>query len=296
MGAGYAAALGGELISALGPADDPASAAIAGTPGPATGSTTIPCAAPTIAADWTLLLTSGDFGDKLPIGFRGCHAALDPEVIASRVASVVRRSGWSRRCRTLWPSRSCDGPERPSGSSPRRCATCATGSVPSRGSPMRSTSSVATAASGRVWTTARRWPGGSRSWRSPTVRAAVASGSPRRPGEPGLVTVPAFERALPPRDTNRAGEAYAATLLTTLLDGGWSPGVAEEELVAHAASAGGGGGRAGARPARLRLSHGGRDRRGAAVPAGSTRHPMARAGAVRYNAHRQEIVPGEEPS
>src|SRR5206468_2000363 len=26
--------------------------------------------------DWTLLVTSAEFGDKLPIGFRGCHAAL----------------------------------------------------------------------------------------------------------------------------------------------------------------------------------------------------------------------------
>ena len=113
-------------------------------------------------------------------------------------------------------------------------------------------------------------------------------------GEPGLVTVPAFERALPPRDTNRAGEAYAATLLSTLLDGGWSPGVADEELVAHAA-------RCAAAAAALVL-----DRLDFGFPSGVAIESALRAGridvspdgtpgAVRYNAPRQEIVPGEEP-
>ena len=56
-------------------------------------------------------------------------------------------------------------------------------------------------------------------------------------GEPERVSLPSFPRTHPPRDTNRAGETFAATLLTTLLDGGWSPrpGVAEPELVKRAA-------------------------------------------------------------
>src|SRR5262249_10588028 len=29
-------------------------------------------------ADWTLLITSGRYGDKLPIGFRGCQHTVDP--------------------------------------------------------------------------------------------------------------------------------------------------------------------------------------------------------------------------
>jgi ribokinase len=114
-------------------------------------------------------------------------------------------------------------------------------------------------------------------------------------GEPGLVTVPAFERALPPRDTNRAGEAYAATLLTTLLDGGWSPGVAEEELIAHAA-------RRAAAAAALEL-----DLLDFGFPKGIEIEAALRTGridapadgtpgAVRYNATRQERVPGEERS
>ncbi len=38
-----------------------------------------PIRVPGRSADWTLLISSGEFGDKLPIGFRGCHAALTPE-------------------------------------------------------------------------------------------------------------------------------------------------------------------------------------------------------------------------
>ncbi len=35
-------------------------------------------------------------------------------------------------------------------------------------------------------------------------------------GEPGSVRVPAFPRDRPPRDTNRAGETFAATFVSTL--------------------------------------------------------------------------------
>jgi ribokinase len=114
-------------------------------------------------------------------------------------------------------------------------------------------------------------------------------------GEPGMVTVPALERAAPPRDTNRAGEAYASALLTTLLDGGWSPGVAEEGLVAHAAS------RAAAAAALVlnRLDFG--------FPTAEEIEEVMRAGriagpggdpsgGVRYNAPRRESHPGEELS
>jgi ribokinase len=54
-------------------------------------------------------------------------------------------------------------------------------------------------------------------------------------GEPGEITVGALPRARPPRDTNRAGEAYASTLVATLLDRGWSSGVTDPALARHAA-------------------------------------------------------------
>jgi ribokinase len=55
-------------------------------------------------------------------------------------------------------------------------------------------------------------------------------------GDTGAVQVPAFPRDRPPRDTNRAGEAFAATLVSDLLAGGWNPGsgVVDEPLVRRA--------------------------------------------------------------
>ena len=85
MGAGYAAALGGRLCSALGSESDPTSQAISQRLADL-GIFHDPIRVFDHSADWTLLITSGEFGDKLPIGFRGCHAALAPEALDSRAA------------------------------------------------------------------------------------------------------------------------------------------------------------------------------------------------------------------
>src|SRR5262249_29669794 len=80
MGAGYAAALGGVLHSALGPEDDPTSRATDERIR-RYGVAHRPIRVPDRPADWTLLISSGEHGDKLPIGFRGCHAVLEvPEL------------------------------------------------------------------------------------------------------------------------------------------------------------------------------------------------------------------------
>ena len=76
MGAGYAAALGGALVSVLGSEDDPTSQAVADRLAPRGGRASS-IRVPDRPADWTLLITSGVHGDKLPIGFRGCHAVLE---------------------------------------------------------------------------------------------------------------------------------------------------------------------------------------------------------------------------
>jgi sugar/nucleoside kinase (ribokinase family) len=55
-------------------------------------------------------------------------------------------------------------------------------------------------------------------------------------GDAGRLEVPAFPRRRPPRDTNRAGEAFASTLVATLLDAGWEPGPAPDDLVRLAAT------------------------------------------------------------
>ncbi len=67
--------------------------------------------------------------------------------------------------------------------------------------------------------------------RGSTVRYTNAS------GEPAVLKVEVFPRTKPPRDTNRAGEAYAATFIASLLAQGWEAGlrVAEEALIRTAA-------------------------------------------------------------
>jgi sugar/nucleoside kinase (ribokinase family) len=56
-------------------------------------------------------------------------------------------------------------------------------------------------------------------------------------GEAERLQVPAFPRRQPPRDTNRAGESYSATFLSTLLDHGWdaATGVVDDDLIHTAA-------------------------------------------------------------
>ena len=68
--------------------------------------------------------------------------------------------------------------------------------------------------------------------RGSTVRYTNAS------GDPGLIQVDAFPRTTAPRDTNRAGEAYAATFIASLLDHGWNAasGVVEEAIIRAAAT------------------------------------------------------------
>jgi ribokinase len=231
MGAGFAAALGGELISALGPEDDPTSRAVADRLARA-GVAHRPIRVPDRPADWTLLITSAGFGDKLPIGFRGCHAALpglpgdidgacDLRVVASLpnrlAAEALRKPGAA--VRVFAP---------------------AMRNMLDRDVPLsRFARSIDVLACNR------------HEWESLADREEVAwrvsilaiTDGPRGSvvrfttptGEVGCVEVPAFPRSRPPRDTNRAGESYAATLLTALLDGGWQPGIAEPALVRTAA-------------------------------------------------------------
>jgi ribokinase len=293
MGAGYAAALGGELISALGPVDDRASVAIAGLLDHY-GIQHKPVRQAEHSADWTLLVTSGGFGDKLPIGFRGCHAALDPAVIAALIAPSC-----PVRVVASLPNALSEQILRQPGAAVRFFAPAIRNMRDGECPIARFADAIDVISCNR------------REWESLSDREEVAwrvsilaiTDGPRGScvrfttpaGEPGLVTVPAFERALPPRDTNRAGEAYAATLLTTLLDGGWSPGIVEEELVIHSA-------RRAAAAAAIVL-----DRLDFGFPTTAEIDAALRAGridappdgtpdAVGYNAPRQEFVFGEEPS
>src|SRR5208337_99517 len=87
----------------------------------------------------------------------------------------------------------------------------------------------------------RRFPIGWRPISSPLLVVTDGpSGSLARfttpQGEPVTIRVPAFPRNRPPRDTNRAGEAFAATFISTLLSQGWQPasGVVAADLVRQA--------------------------------------------------------------
>jgi sugar/nucleoside kinase (ribokinase family) len=231
MGAGFAAALGGELVSALGPEDDPISRAVADLLARA-GVAHWPIRVADQAADWTLLITSGGFGDKLPIGFRGCHAALtelpdeqdgacDLRVVASLpnrlAAEALRRPGAAVRFFAPAMRNMLDRAVPLSGFAGAidvlSCNRHEWESLADREEVAWRVSILAVTDG----------PHGS------VVRFTTPE------GEAGRVEVAAFPRSHPPRDTNRAGETFAATLLTALLDAGWQPGVAEPEQVRTAA-------------------------------------------------------------
>jgi ribokinase len=233
MGAGYATALGGTLVSALGPEDDPVSRSVADRLR-AEGVEHRPIRVRDRPADWTLLVSSGRFGDKLPVGFRGCHAALAPRDVRKAAAEPAEL-----RVVASLPNRLAAEALRAPGANVRVFAP-AVRNMTDRADP------VATFAEWIDVLCCNR-----REWELLEDREQVAwqvsllvitdgpAGSVVRfttpEGEAGRVAVPAFPRAHPPRDTNRAGETYAATLLATLLDQGWTPGVSDPALVQIAA-------------------------------------------------------------
>ncbi len=229
MGAGFAAALGGDLISALGPESDPASRSIAGLLAKhAISHHPIRVDHP---ADWTLLVTSGEHGDKLPVGFRGCHAAL-PDL-----------GEWSGRFAPLRLVASL--PNRLASEALRGPAAIHAFAPALRNMLDRDPPISAFAESIDLLTCNRgEWEAlDDREQVAWQVSMLVVTDGPQGAtlrfttpeGEAGRLTIPAFPRSRPPLDTNRAGEAFAATLLTTLLEAGWTPGATPPDLVRTAA-------------------------------------------------------------
>ena len=236
MGAGYAAALNGTLCSALGPESDPTSQAISRRLAEV-GITHQPIRVAGHSADWTLLISSGEFGDKLPIGFRGCHAALTPESF-----DAVAHQPCDLRVVASLPNHLAAHVLRKPGALVRFFA-------PAMRNMLDREVLISSFASSIDILSCNR-----QEWETLEDREEVAwqvsilvvtdgpDGSVVRfttpTGEPGLLRMPAFPRERPPRDTNRAGESYAATLVSTLLDQGWnaSSGVVEETTIRQAAS------------------------------------------------------------
>jgi ribokinase len=234
MGAGFAAAFGGELVSALGPEDDPTSVAVTDLL-EAAGVVHHPIRVYHQPADRTLLLTSGEYGDKLPIGFRGCHACLTglgPLVEAPCGLRVVAGLPNPLAAKAL----------NAAGATVRMFAPAMRNMI-DRDCPVSSfAGSIDMLCCNREeWE--RLDDREEVAWRvSLLVVTDGAAGSTVRftnpTGEPISLRIPVFPRAHPPRDTNRAGEAYASALVRALLAGGWTPGVSDEELVARAARRG----------------------------------------------------------
>lgn len=214
MGAGYAAALGGTLHSALGAGPDPIGTRIAAF----LNDQSIehhPIFIPRRPSDWTLLITSGRRGDKLAIGFRGAHDAIErlpdswtqpcdlrvvaglPNRILAEAFQVDDKSIHMfapsiRNMRDRSPS-----VESLAGKFDLICCnrleweTLGECRAIERSTPIIATTDGANGCRIRFWD---------------------------RDGVRREIIEPAFPRARPPRDTNRAGEAFASTLVTTLIE------------------------------------------------------------------------------
>ena len=234
MGAGYAAALGGTLVSALGPDGDPLSRDVTARLR-AAGIEHRPIRVADAEADWTLLLTSGPHGDKLPVGFRGCHARLSEAELAASVGPCALRVVAAVENRLAAPALAAPG-------AGLRFFAPTMRNVRDRGAPVgRFARHVDVLSCNR-----REWEGlddrESVAWQVSLLAvtdgpngAVVRFTTPE--GESGRVAVPSFPRSRPPVDTNRAGEAFGATLVTVLLDGGFTdPGRGVEESLVRAAA------------------------------------------------------------
>lgn len=221
MGAGFASALGATLVSALGSEADPTSRLIASM----LDKRRIAREGPRVAdrpADWTLLVSSGEHGDKLAVGFRGCHAALEPGAFGPYLTEPSD-------CRVVagLPNRLAAEVLKAPGARLRVFAPAMRNMVDREPSVLEMAAHVDILCCNRL------------EWESLEDREEVAarlsilvvtegaSGSFARYTEPWGETrrlrIPAFPRARLPRDTNRAGEAFASSLIATLAELGWEP-------------------------------------------------------------------------
>ncbi|QEH36784.1 pfkB family carbohydrate kinase [Aquisphaera giovannonii] len=219
MGAGFAAALRGRLVHALGAGDDPTSRAVQAMLA-AEGIDGRPIRIAGRPADWTLLVSSGVHGDKLAIGFRGCHSALrasdlaeplsepcDLRVVAglsNRLAAAALEAPGAR-LRLFAPGmRNMTDRSHPVATFARSVDVlcCNRGEWEA----LHDRDDVAWKVSILVVTDGPR---------GATARFTTPD------GEPGRLTLPTLHRGRPPRDTNHAGEALGATVAATLLEAGW---------------------------------------------------------------------------
>lgn len=221
MGAGYAAALGGRLVSALASPDDPLSAMVRKALH-RKGIDHMPVAFADIAqADTTIIVTSGASGDKLPIGLRGCHASLDaddvigcdsaPVVVAASLPNALMHAVLAEHhssLRILAPSaRNCRDRGDPLGHLAAETDLLLLNS--GEWAELTEADRHAFEDSAAILSITRGPDGAEILWRNEA-------------GERLSHFEPAFPRRRPPVDTNRAGEAFASQLILKLVELGWS--------------------------------------------------------------------------
>lgn len=217
MGAGFARALGGELVHALGDPDDPLSRAVVDLL-VRRGVAHQPIRVVGVPADWTLLVTSGPHGDKLAIGFRGCHARLDEQSIAAARAAaggpavdcVVGAALANRVLRAALDAH----PE-----AVRLLAPARRNMVDRAPALVEFADHIDAIACNRgEW---ELLPEPERDALADRVSLIAVTDGPagaRLRARDVEIAIPAFPRARPPADTNRAGEAFAATLVESLAE------------------------------------------------------------------------------
>lgn len=219
MGAGYASALGGALISALGSLDDPTSRTVEGLLNRERITHRL-IRVPEQPADWTLLVTSGEHGDKLAIGFRGCHEAIRtlPEPEGPTPADLVVVAGLPNRL--VAQALGCHHDA-------IRFLAPAMRNMIDRDPPLAALSNSIDLLScnRREWETLADRESLAERLSLLAITDGPAGSRIRYRSLTGFEELhqPAVAREAPPRDTNRAGEAFASNLISTLLDEGWRP-------------------------------------------------------------------------
>lgn len=229
MGAGFASAFGGTLVSVIGPADDPISLAVARLLRE-NGIDHRP-ARVDHPADWTLLISSGAYGDKLPVGFRGAQRASSLNDLPVGACDLLVVAGL--------PNPIAAEILKTAQANTRFFAPTIRNVTDRRFPISRFSEFVDILSCNR-----REWEliddREQLAWQLPVL--AITDGPAgsllrftRPDGDAGRLVLPAFPRDLPPLDTNRAGEAFAATLVEALIASGCSGGVIDPDHAREAA-------------------------------------------------------------
>lgn len=238
MGAGYAAAMKGTLVSALAGRDDYARHMIE----TAIAENEIvhkPVIIPDVSTDCTLIVSSGPHGDKLPVGLRGCHARLHANQMHLKgdwdvvVAASMHNELISE---LLAQHKNC-----------LRVLAPATRNCRERTTRLGLLSRLADFMSLNQYEWEEIEKDDRRSWLAGDAIICVTKGPEGAEiswkndfGERAFHHVPVFPRSEPPVDTNRAGEAFAAFFLNELWRRGWSKACPRvtQEMIQGAARAG----------------------------------------------------------